>query len=261
MPVATAASFALPAIDIGARILGTRGSGKRTRQNWAREDTAIQRRVMDARIAGVHPLFALGGAIGSGGAQVQQSQTGSEVGKALRYLQKRSDTQGRATQSSLVDKSLIEQAAANSRLANARADSVEWQLNNSIVKRAESASNSEQDPLVDMENVRRFHPVKGKKHQLPGEQPVWNRMRVYPDLTLNIPFEEMSDLFDNMNAWPMVYDMNHKAINAWLQRASDRNRAAFKKSHPAFKMFRWFAKKANKKRGVVTYPYPQEVSP
>lgn len=55
--------------------------------NFAREDSAIQRRVEDARKAGVHPLFALGGAVGSspaffmgGGSTAAQSSGGGTGG-------------------------------------------------------------------------------------------------------------------------------------------------------------------------------------
>lgn len=114
------------------------------RYQAGREDTAIQRTVADARAAGIHPLFALGGAIGGQSSQVQP-QTGSQVGEALRYIQRSSQARKGRGQSSLVDDSLIKQATANTRLSNARADSVEWELQNSINKRAEGASNSTQD--------------------------------------------------------------------------------------------------------------------
>lgn len=47
------------------------------RQDWSREDNAIQRLAADARAAGIHPLAALGGGGGSYGTAVAQPSGGS----------------------------------------------------------------------------------------------------------------------------------------------------------------------------------------
>ena len=91
-------------LNIGGGLLGDRSNRKIAAQNQAltREqmamqrhqfnqqmDASIQRRVADARAAGVHPLFALGASVGAsptasiGGGQ---PATGSAVGKALQGI-------------------------------------------------------------------------------------------------------------------------------------------------------------------------------
>ncbi len=145
MPGGFEAAATIGSALIGA--IGGRGRGKRTRQQWAREDSAIQRKVSDARAAGIHPLFALGGATGGTSAQITPP-SGNIVGNALTSLARQHANKGRAAQSSLVDSSLIDQATANTRLANARAESVEWELKNSINKRAEGEANIRQDVVI-----------------------------------------------------------------------------------------------------------------
>lgn len=227
---------------------------------WSREDNRIQRTVADARAAGIHPLFALGGATGGGSGSSAPPPSGNYVGNALKYIRTRGNDKTRATQSSLVDKSLIAQATANTRLSNARADEVEWQLNNSINKRAEGISNSEQDGPVNMEPVTRFHPVKGKPHLLPGEQPAWTTHRIYPDLAIRAPAQEVSEIFESVAMWPMIYEENYKAINKWIHSAQGRNWKALKKRHPAFKFMQWVAKKSRKIKKPNVIAYPLEVS-
>ncbi len=236
--------------------LGLAFDAKKERQDrrraYTREDTQIQRTVADAKAAGVHPLFALGGATGGSS---YQAPTGSAIGTAFRKLGR----EERSRKPSLVDNALIQQAIAAAKLSDARTDNVKWQLNNSINKRAESASNGSQDGPINMEAVTRFHPVKSKKYRLPGETPAWNKFNIYKDLSIWAPSEEMSEVFESVAMWPMIYEENYKAINAWIHRAQGRNWKALKKRHPAYKFMRWVAKKSKKLRQPIAYP--MEVSP
>lgn len=62
-------------IGAGVNALVRRVHGRKDRlhaqymqeREWGRQDTEIQRRVADAQAAGIHPLFALGANVGSGG--------------------------------------------------------------------------------------------------------------------------------------------------------------------------------------------------
>ncbi len=260
VPLAAAAGPAFPWLagaNVFSSILGSRGRGKRTRARWGREDTAIQRRVNDAKLAGVHPLFALGGA--TGGSSAAQAPSGNIVGNALRELARAKENQGRAAQSSLVDRALIESSEASTRLASARADTVEWQLANSINKRNEVNSNSQQDGPVNLEPVKRFIPRKDTPHRLPGVQPAWTNHQIYSDLKIRAPAQEISEVFESIAMWPMIYEENYKEINAWIHRAQGRNWKALKKRHPAYKFMRWAAKKSSRVRKPIAYP--MEVSP
>ena len=61
-------AWVIPAIAGGAAVLGSltgsKGRKAATDQFNAQMDTSIQRRVVDAKKAGIHPLFALGGSVG-----------------------------------------------------------------------------------------------------------------------------------------------------------------------------------------------------
>lgn len=201
-------------------------------KNWAREDTAIQRRVADARKAGIHPLFALGASVSQ--TQAGSPPTGSGIGTAFKYNQ-RKDARERGVKSSLVDQALIEQANANARNADARTANEKWQLQNSINKRREGVANISQDGSVNMEPVTRFHPVKGKPHQLPGIMPAWNKFQIYPDLKIWAPSQELSEVFESPAMWPMIMQENHRALAKWAGRATNR----MTKNHPARKFIRW----------------------
>ncbi len=93
------------------------GSPKRQRERqYAREDTSIQRRVADARAAGVHPLFALGASL-PGGSAVQS--TGSAAGDAIQSLTRAIPRKGKATGLSLVDHAAIAESEARTRSSDA----------------------------------------------------------------------------------------------------------------------------------------------
>lgn len=68
-------------------ILGDKAADKRLQEAQARDDRKIQTLVKDARIAGIHPLAALGSSISLSSTIPQgQSQTGSAIGDASRAI-------------------------------------------------------------------------------------------------------------------------------------------------------------------------------
>ncbi len=161
-----------------------------------REDSAIQRKVADAKAAGVHPLFALGGATG-GASTATFPQSGSQIGEAFRYIQKSSSNKARLGQSSLVDTALIKQANANAGLAEAREATVEWELQNSINKRAESEANFSQDIVIP--GITQGQQIK------PGEVDPF--VKKNPEKSLNIKSPMTRFRIGSQNPWLPVDDM------------------------------------------------------
>lgn len=162
--VGIAAAIGSAAGPISSALRGSRDSHRakiRRNEQWQRDDRRITRTVADARNAGIHPLFALGGSIGSGGASATAPipPTGNYVGKALQAIKESRDNKTRLTQSTLVDKALIDQSRASTRESNARAATAEWNLANSINKRQEVISNVTQDiDVTNPEPVRKLLP-------------------------------------------------------------------------------------------------------
>ena len=108
---------------------------------YGRDDTQIQRRVADAKAAGVHPLYALGASTTAGPTFATGSRVGDAIGSISRSVQK-----GRkSTGLSLVDKAAIAESESRTRESNARTDTVLWNLENSKVKRAQQLANTQQD--------------------------------------------------------------------------------------------------------------------
>ncbi len=208
----------LAAATIGSAAIGALSSRADQKRQMGHDSTRIRRTVADARAAGVHPLFALGGATGGSS---QLPPTGNYVGNALTSLARQREQKGRDSKQSLVDQALVESSQASARLAGARADTVEWELANSINKRNEQNSNVQQD-LIDIQPVTRNIPETGNPSKLPGVQPAWTKFQIYPDLIVDAPAEEISELFESPGMWPMVWEENKQAIKNWFRNASNR---------------------------------------
>lgn len=114
--------------SLASGFLGAKSSKKSLkearRQFNAQMDESIQRRVADAKAAGVHPLFALGASVGASPTTIAgQSNTGSMVGESIAEA-------GRAVSNYAQGKGLqrVQQAQIRSAEANATRDEAEAQL-------------------------------------------------------------------------------------------------------------------------------------
>lgn len=129
-----------------------------TQTMWNREDTAVQRRVADARAAGVHPLFALGGALG-GGSPIISNTTERLPSMASGADWSRAFT-GKAERQT--HEAALRESEARTKLMNAQADDiVQQQLDKSNQVRAVGRANSQQDILKV--------PAQAKEYVLPRE--------------------------------------------------------------------------------------------
>lgn len=114
--------------------------------NFAREDSAIQRRIADARSAGVHPLFALGGSVQSspaffmgGGSTAAQSPGGGGGGGIPDAMEVEAH------------KAAMRESAARAAVYEKQAEREDFALSAeraSALARAKQASNSQQDVLL-----------------------------------------------------------------------------------------------------------------
>ncbi len=230
------------------------GSGRESSatraQRLSREDTQIQRRVADAKAAGVHPLYALGA--GTATPSVVGGTRGSVAKDAISSIRRSYDRYQGKRQQKLVSEAMGIEGAARTRLDNARSSMLEFELENSIIARDAQNSNSQQDPFINMENVTRFHPVKGKPHHMPGEVPAWNKFRLEKDFAFWAPSQELSEVFESVAMWPLIYEKQPKKMRAWAKRVAHRNM----KNWRAIKFRDWILSKMKGRKKPKNYYRP-----
>lgn len=194
-------------IAAGAGILGgifDRSAGRKAQAHQdAREDSRFQRASVDAKAAGLHPLFALG-ASGAGSPQfiAGQSQSGSALGDAVRGVGRVGSAYQRSKIPSLspLQQRLAELQVENAEvvLAGNKLDLVERQANLSSNQQVtQAAAGSQEIPVVppaafskDMskyEGVVEPTPTKivtsapgSKGTRTAGVKPGWDLVKILP---------------------------------------------------------------------------------
>ncbi len=221
------------------------GSPKRQRERqYAREDTSIQRRVADAKAAGVHPLFALGASTG-GGSPVQS--TGSAAGDAIQTLTRALPRKSKGTGLSLVDHAAIAESEARTRSSDASTALRMFEL--SKLKRLQQFSNTQQDldtvppdPIVKPQSESGFvGPPRPRTITLADG----TRVRQSSGISTAQHIEDITG--DVMSEFYNLYNQYHIGVKALRQGV--RNRKA--KAYP-YKKYQVF-KKGTIKRGAANY--------
>lgn len=199
-------------ITAGAGLLGglfDRSSNKRASaaeiaRLEAREDSRFQRATVDAKAAGLHPLFALGAAgAGSPSFMAGQSQTGSALGDAVRGVGRVASAQQRSKIPSMTPlqarMAQLQVDNAEVILAGNKLDLVEKQKNlsdNALVKGSAASSQDITLPPATTEaaNIRKYddkievvpHKIvtarKDDTSKTAGVKPGWDMVDLHPSL-------------------------------------------------------------------------------
>lgn len=111
-----------PLITAGATLLG---GYLAQRSQSRREDTQIQRRVADARAAGVHPIAALGANTGAGPSASIFGDAVARSGQAIgNGLSKSLDTDARAVKTLLLEKAGLENELLRTQITRAKQEDI-----------------------------------------------------------------------------------------------------------------------------------------
>ncbi len=248
-------------VSTGLSMLGGLFGSKKDTQNQKRqeerEDSRFQRASADAKLAGLHPLFALGaGGAGSPQFIAGQSETGSAIGDVLKGAS-RGVSRFQGTKQNPLSLKLADLQLKNAEI-NLRKNLIDEQLMASELRRTQQESTSTgQDAEFDMtlDESQRSKP----KSKTPIKQPMKN------EVILNLPFgnkitvpgtataQEMEDLFGEAVSIPYGVAKILEAIKRSLRQGSiDRMKAA--RLGAAVLAAKRKAAKPNKAQPAVPYP-------
>ncbi len=223
---ATAAPFISPGmgsiIGAGIGLAGGLIGGNQDRRNQAnqnkREDTRFQRASIDAKAAGLHPLFALGAA-GAGSPQflAGQSETGSKLGDVLKGVGRGVKDYSRATNPITAKMNQIGVLTAES---NLRKSLIDEQLLTSELRRTTQTSTTEgadREYQIDRldDSMRRITPGQDVRKQPEYQKisipmPGGKRLIIGPSVTA----EDIELIFGDIAG--SVYGVAKAAESAYL---------------------------------------------
>ncbi len=210
-----AAPYVAPAISAGMGSVISTGMSmlgglfsKKSKPQY--DDKYFQRSVKDAKLAGLHPLFALGGSSGAGSGFIAgQSETGSKLGDALKTAGRGVQDYTRATQTNPLAQELAKLQIQNATI-NVRKNLIDEQLMASELTRVTQGSYStgrDKDFVLPpatgtMQDVRRS---AGKVEVVPqktptttksdesvaaGKKPAWEIVDFGGGLRVHMPWSE-----------------------------------------------------------------------
>ncbi len=251
IPIAAAAAPAAGAgisagmgsiISTGMSMLGGLFGSKKSQPQY--DDKYFQRSVKDAKLAGLHPLFALGGAGAPGPTfMAGQSETGSKLGDALKTASRGVTDYSRATAQNPLTTKLAELQISNMEI-NVRKNLIDEQLMASELRRTTQdagATGADREFIPDvkeqMHTKVKQDVVKHPEHQkisivVPGGK----RLIIGPSATA----EEIEDIFGDVAG--SVYGVAKAAESAYLSimeeaRTKNWGKAGTKQTLDAIKKF------------------------
>lgn len=193
---------------------------------WAREDSAIQRRVADARAAGVHPLFALGGSVQSGTSATlfNDGATNFDASRFGASLGALANSKLQAQREQETHDAAIAESDARRQYYEAKANDIEDMYQASQAARGIQESNYRQDQTkVSPDNMISSQSADpsvsaGKEHPAQREYTITRG-----GLKMDLPYSEEgpSEAFENVPLfmWPAVIAHNmNKYGSDWLNR-------------------------------------------
>lgn len=212
MPLGVGAGMAIGGIAGG--LLNFAGTERANRANQQSYKNRIQWTVADAKKAGVHPLFALGGS----GAGVPPTAIAHRLGDVANNLGKAYEARTAAAAAEKLNEQQIKESDSRIKLNEVQAGLVSSQ----IAREMQSFYSGGNDfyglmnPAVEYQPDQVTRSAPGKPQLTAGKHPGWQRIRVGPGENdfIYAPSKETADMWES--AAPIMYPQAIAKGGKWL---------------------------------------------
>ncbi len=200
-------------VDLGS-VMGGGAPGQHSQINTAAKGQMkwgpqiIASQVQGWKDAGMHPLFAMGGAGAIGPPSwIGKPDTGTRVAVSSKSIRPEEAAMNTARIGLIkAQTNEIEERAAASRAARAA--------------EALAARPGAKALPLRYEEMTQTIPLPGKPGQVPGSHPAWTQHNLSfgnHSMKLWAPAQETSEIFESMAMWPLIYSANQNAIHKWAK--------------------------------------------